>query len=947
MTAATRRSCCWGGWLVVLCLVSAAAWGAAPPAPSGKLTAEQQKRLAELGQELGRAAHAGKMAEALRLARQIERWRRRWQGSRHWQAVDARYYVERWQRLARLGQAEQKEAARALRRAGVAEQLQARHRYAEAAAVWRDVLGLRRKVLGEEHPDTATSYNEVAVCLNAQGKHAQALPLYEKALAIWKKVLGEEHPDTALSYNNLAFCLNEQGRHAQALPLCQKALAINRKVLGEGHPSTARSYNNLAGCLNAQGKHAQALPLFEKALAIWKKVLGEQHPDTATSCNHVALCLNAQGKHREAIRFWQAALLGHDAGRVASASIGFDRALHRAGLLTPRTGLVLAHARLKEPRLAWQHAEADLARPLLDDLGGIDEAAALRARVQTLGERLLPLLSSGKLSEEQSRQRQELAQQQCTLLKRLARDVAERSARLVWPLQRIQEHLPADAALVLWVSARGENWACVLRARGEPHWRQLKGSGPRGRWTMDDYFQPERLREALADRNSSDARRRPLVQAVRRLWFDPLVPHLKAGGKLSAVRRLFVVPSKFMAALPAEVMAPELTVSYTSSGTLLAQALAGHRPLNASSVLALGDPVFTTAKKAGPPAHGLLITVVLPGSNAARAGWRSGDVLLDYRGTEPNAVEDLQPLLAKPGRARATLWRDGLRQRVSLPAGPLGVVFDRRSARAAVRAWRRDNESLLRGDSYQALPGTRFEVQALRRLLGKRCQTLLGSDACEQQLDTLELKQYRVLHLATHGKIDLGTPANSALILSRDRLPSLAEQAERAGKGQKVYTGELRVGTILKDWKLDADLVVLSACETALGRPSNGQGLLGFAYALQKAGARSVLLSRWKVDDTATALLMLRFYENLLGSRKGTKPQGRAAALQEAKRWLREVGRKEAGELAARHASGVLRGTEAEARPLVKGTPGKLTEGDRPFARPAFWAAFTLLGDPD
>jgi hypothetical protein len=608
---------------------------------------------------------------------------------------------------------------------------------------------------------------------------------------------------------------------------------------------------------------------------------------------------------------------------------------------------VLAHARLKEARLAWQHAEADLARPLLDDLGGVAEAAALRAQVKTLGERLLPLLSSGKLSAEQDRQRQDLAQQQRALLKRLARDVAERSARLVWSLQRIQEHLPDDAALVLWVSAHGENWGCVLRGRGEPHWRQLKGSGPKGTWTMDDYLQPEDLRKALADRNSSEARRRPLVQAVRRRWFDPLVPPLKAGGELPAVRRLFVVPTGLMSTLPVEAVAGEWTVSYTPSGTLLAQALAGHRPLNASAVLALGDPVFTAAKRADPPGHGLLITLVLPGSSAARAGLRSGDVLLRYRDTDLHTVDDLQPLLAKPGRASATLWRDGRRQRVHLPAGPLGVVFDPRSARAAVRAWRRSQESLLRGDSYQALPGTRFEVQALRRLLGKRCRVLLGSEASEQQLDALELKQFGILHLATHGKIDPDTPANSALLLARDRLPTLDEQAERAGKGLKVYTGELRVGTILTDWKLDADLVVLSACETALGRQSSGQGLLGFAYALQKAGAKSVLLSRWKVDDTATALLMLRFYENLLGSRKGTRPLGRAAALQEAKRWLRELGRKEAGELAARHAGGVLRGTEAEARPLVKGTPGKLPEGDRPFARPAFWAAFTLLGDPD
>src|SRR5262249_59483808 len=102
-----------------------------------------------------------------------------------------------------------------------------------------------------------------------------------------------------------------------------------------------------------------------------------------------------------------------------------------------------------------------------------------------------------------------------------------------------------------------------------------------------------------------------------------------------------------------------------------------------------------------------------------------------------------------------------------------------------------------------------------------------------------------------------------------------------------------------RGWKRHAVLVVLSACRAGLGRQSSGDGLLGFSYALMRAGARSVVLSRWKVDDTATALLMVRFYENLLGKAKGLKaPMGRAEALAEAKRWLRELPRKDAEKLA-------------------------------------------------
>src|SRR5262249_37384578 len=176
-----------------------------------------------------------------------------------------------------------------------------------------------------------------------------------------------------------------------------------------------------------------------------------------------------------------------------------------------------------------------------------------------------------------------------------------------------------------------------------------------------------------------------------------------------------------------------------------------------------------------------------------------------------------------------------------------------------------------------------------------RVQLLLGSEASEQRLDQLatagKLKDYRLLHFATHGALDAATPARSALLLATDHLPDAEQQAR---EGKKVYTGRLSVAEVLT-WKLDADLVTLSACETGLGRQAGGEGLLGFVQALLQAGARSVLVSLWPVDDAATALLMIRFYENLLGQREGLKgPLGKTEALREAKQWLRGLPRAEA-----------------------------------------------------
>src|SRR5262249_37670392 len=286
------------------------------------------------------------------------------------------------------------------------------------------------------------------------------------------------------------------------------------------------------------------------------------------------------------------------------------------------------------------------------------------------------------------------------------------------------------------------------------------------------------------------------------------------------------------------------------------------------------------------------------------------------------------------------------------PAGELGVVVDKRPVAEALAAWRKQESDLLgRGENWQPLPGTRLEARALSALV-PRATLLFGSEASQQKLAELpaadKLKTFRLLHLAGHGQAFAAGPDMSALALAQDQIddPNAAARAVLAGK--KSVEGRLTVATILADWKLDADLVVLSACKTGLGKYAAGEGMLGFTQALLQKGARSVVLSRWKVDDAATALLMTRFYQNLLGSRKGTKPLGRAAALWEAKKWLRGLTRAEATKHLAALVDGVPRGERGSikaALPIRK--PDAPKGEDRPFAAAYYWAAFVLIGDPD
>ena len=833
----------------------------------------------------------------------------------------------------------------------VAGCLQRQGRRAEALPLHQKALALRLKLLGEEHPDTAASYNNVAGCLDSQQRHAEALPLFRKALAIHLKTLGEQHPNTAASYNNVAGCLNSQGKHAEALPLYQKALAIYRKVLGEQHPATANSYNNVAFCLNAQAKHAEALPLYQKALDIRLKVLGEQHPATAASYNNVAACLNSQGKHAEAARSWEKALLGAEWGRFQANTSGFDRSLYQVGTLSPRSALAGCLVRLGKPLEAWRHAEADLARGLLDDLLPSTEDSAdtgRRARLRQLDQALLPLLVVENPDAEQAKRRDRLVKERDGLLAEVAGRAARRLRERVLPLPRIQKQIPTDAALVFWLDVHKEHWGCVLRRQGAPTWVKLPGSARDTGWTPDDLSLPGRVLAALADGRGDAAARQRLLAQLHRQRLAPLEPQLKG------VSRLLVMPAGQMSAVPVEALTERYTVSYVPSASVFARQAEQHRPLQGSSLLVLADPAFTRAAPLLPPAppHGLLILALAPRSLAGRIGLRPGDVLLEYNGTKLTTAADL---VSPEGSERVPLklWREGRTLAGRVPAGKLDVVVDKRAIAEALAAWRKRESELLalgRGD-WQPLPGTRLEARALAALVPKTT-ALLGSDASQQKLAELaaadKLKEFRLLHLATHGQANSSQPKLTALILAQDHVEDAAAAARAVLAGKRPVDGRLTVGDVLAGWKLDADLVVLSACQTGLGKYSAREGMLGFTQALLLKGARSVVLSRWKVDDAATALLMARFYENLLGKRKGTKPLGRAAALAEAKAWLRNLSRAEATKRLAALVDGVPRGERGSIKAALPTHKPDAPKGeDRPFAEPYFWAAFVLIGDPD
>jgi CHAT domain-containing protein/tetratricopeptide (TPR) repeat protein len=173
------------------------------------------------------------------------------------------------------------------------------------------------------------------------------------------------------------------------------------------------------------------------------------------------------------------------------------------------------------------------------------------------------------------------------------------------------------------------------------------------------------------------------------------------------------------------------------------------------------------------------------------------------------------------------------------------------------------------------LPWTRREAEAITADIPPG-QSLLALDFRASRKTALspELSRYRIVHFATHGIIDSQVPALSGLMLSR------------VGEGGASVDGFLGLSDIY-NLRLGADLVVLSGCETALGKEVRGEGLVGLTQGFLYAGAKQVVASLWRVEDQATAALMSRFYHGLLSTGRTPAAALRLAqlAVREDRRW--------------------------------------------------------------
>ena len=194
----------------------------------------------------------------------------------------------------------------ALRNRG--KELQREGRYEDAASFFRTAAEIRKRVLGENHPDTSEALHLLGGVFYDLGLFSEAKEALTQALKIRMDTLGESSPFTAESCNSLGLVYQAMGDFSQALEFHDKALKITEAVLGPEHPDTAATYNNLGGVYQAIGDYDKALEYYDKARTIREAVLGPAHPNTALTWQNMAMLYYKIHDLEQALRYSDKAL---------------------------------------------------------------------------------------------------------------------------------------------------------------------------------------------------------------------------------------------------------------------------------------------------------------------------------------------------------------------------------------------------------------------------------------------------------------------------------------------------------------------------------------------------------------------------------------------------------------------------------------------------------------
>jgi CHAT domain-containing protein/Tfp pilus assembly protein PilF len=793
----------------------------------------------------------------------------------------------------------------------------------------------------------ATAVGSLAAVERQRGLVAQAEEGYRTALAVWSK-LGGERADMGVTLVNLGNIARERGDLDLAAERFERARQIFEKV-GVRGPSLAETLQSLGDLALFRGDVATAEAQLKRALAIFDAVAPDNvgRPLALAGLGQVAM---ARGDLKTARTDLEAALAGlakgskaslyeaqcrlvlgdleARAGRLAAARQEYRQALalysakapgtaEEAGVLLALAGLARRRGRGSEAVALYQRAVDTLAAQRLRlggaaDVGGTFFALHqndLRDFVDLLVERQDAERAFAVLERFRARGLLDLL---------AARDVAS-DAALPAPLLAARRQLEADydrlqSQLAELDAGKEAGRAAEIRAKLREARDQYEGVVAEIRkaspaFAALRYPQPVDAQGARAALDPgtvllsySVGRKRtqlfivtpagPLAvrtlpvgeEALRRdvERFRALVVTAEPGTAVG--RQRLAALSALGRRLYAALLAPaERQIGRAERLLLVADGPLHTLPWGALSKGPNGPKGSTGSSGVGAPGG--------PGAAASRPRYLIERLPLHFAlsATVYSELERRAAPAPHPDAPTLAAFADpaipqALRAEHGATAAPAAIAAGDVRLRAAAE----------RGLALEPLPGSRDEAQRIAQLFPARAEVRLGADATEESAKTAGARA-RYLHFATHVSLDERLPLNSAVVLS---LPERFEE----GKDN----GLLQAWEIFDSLRLDADLVVLSGCESGLGRELGGEGLQGLTRAFLYAGARSVAASLWKVGDRATAELMVRFYRHLGAG------ESKDAALRNAQIDLIRSGR--------------------------EGGPADL-------ARPFSWAAFQLYGD--
>ncbi|MFL6292671.1 MAG: CHAT domain-containing protein [Thermoanaerobaculia bacterium] len=722
-----------------------------------------------------------------------------------------------------------------------------------ALELYREALALNRR-LGDRQQE-ATTLQNLGKVHQSLGEIEEALARYERALAIWRDLgVRSEEAGTLLALGDL---YQRMGEPRKALDLLPRAIALFEAEGSSG--DAAAALTTLGDAQARAGQIDEALASQTRALAIQRR--NGNRREEAQALNSIGCCHLLLGKPGEARRSLAAA-------RSIFRQIG-DRSAEAVALVN------LGLADEQRPRNAIASFEA--AMPAL--VSREYEALALLGLARA-HRRLGDLASAQKEAEDAIGRIESLRGESASLGMRASflatkQDYYGFQVDLLMELHRREPGAGHDArALAASEQARARSLLDLLAESGADlrkgvDFALLKKESELARRINDLAGRPAgpELRELLTqqDRVQAEIRRTsPVSSAVAApLTLREIQREVAENGTLLLLYALGRERSFLWAVTPDSLasfeLPPRKQIEDAARRAYDLLSVAPQTLARARTRQELAD----LSRMLLAPAAGLLPgkrLVVVPDGALHYLPFAA----LPAPGTGEPLVLGHEVVTLPSASALAVIRRETRAPASATLAVVADPVFDANDPRVAVRV------AAVRGSRLGRLPYSREEAESLLALAPPAERLgALGFDASRETVLSGRLARYRLVHFATHGILDTENPELSGLLLS---------QLDAQGRPQD---GFLRAHEIYR-LSLPADLVVLSACRTALGREMRGEGLVGLTRGFFHAGARSVLVSLWEVEDRATAELMRRFYREML---KGGRPP--AAALRAAQASLR------------------------------------------------------------